>query len=398
MYPDSPYAKPIGSFREPVPLPLVDANAEPVLYIPINCAWFPYIIGALKQLLLQATWDTNDPNALNLVQMRVFTLMSEFDCQTGLTLDDICKLCPPDNISIVEDDMPIFRQEGCLLQTQCADGSWVTIYDPTACIPGSVSQPAPGGDVAPGDCREYDVVLQANSKWSLPVAIDNGDIVTISNAKGMWQDGTINPWHCPDGNNSPLGICVGGTAGFDGADPAPAFFHMRLVALSSVQAYDAFNTTIAIAGYGAPDQLVFQANDSTLSDDAGSISFHVSYCKAAASPIGITYSVGSGPTPVNYGTPFVVASAATGGVEAFDMTFSQCVRLTILGSTGFVELGSGSNNLWNLFDCASVSHPGPLSNSGLPLTSLTPLTETTRYTPEGDPSSPFTVSMKIDPL
>jgi hypothetical protein len=304
--------------------------------------------------------------------------------------------CP--DVFFVEDDMPVFRQEGCLLQTQCADGSWVTIYDPTACIPAGVTQPPPGGTVPPGACLEYDVTLQANSKWSLPVPVDNGDVITISNTKGLWYDGAVDPWKCPDGNNGPLGVCVGGSAGFDGADPVPAQFHMRLVGITSVQGYDAYNATIAIAGYGAADQLIFQANDSTLSDDAGSISFHVKYCKASAGPVGISYGVGTGPGSVAIGDSFTVSSAHTGVVQAFDLTFSRCVRMTVTGYTGFVEIGSAGANDWVYWDCSSTPHNGPLSNSGAVPTDFPANSDTTRVTFEGDNSFPFSLVIRVDEL
>lgn len=79
MYPDSPFAIPHGSFQSPVPIPAGDPDGSPSRTFTLACSWLPYIRGALAQLLLQATWDTDDPAALNLVQARAATLISMFD-------------------------------------------------------------------------------------------------------------------------------------------------------------------------------------------------------------------------------------------------------------------------------------------------------------------------------
>lgn len=95
MFPDSPYAVPRGSFERPVPLVFVDPCAEPTVTVRINRQWIPYVLGALQQLVLQATWKTDDPAALWLVQQRAMSLLS---C-VGLALDqpdnnDCCEAFP----------------------------------------------------------------------------------------------------------------------------------------------------------------------------------------------------------------------------------------------------------------------------------------------------------------
>lgn len=332
--------------------------------VPNDPAYIQAFIGALYDTTLWVSWQRDAAhNGVKAAQV-----MKKVWWDT-VNNPNACDCPPPPEINFVEDDMPVFRQEGCLLQTQCADGSWVTIYDPTACIASGVSQPPPGGDVPAGQCLEYDVTLQANGKWSLPVPVDNGDSITITGAKGLWSDGTINPWKCPDGNNGPLGICIPSTAGFDGADPAPAFFHMRLVALTSVQAYDAFNTTIGITGYGSPGQLVFQANDSTLSDNAGSISFHVKYCKAGATPVTLTYASGSGPTLVSLPIDITLVTADFGGGAAeVVVNMDRDVKATIVGYSGdYVDNPACPTSVWYYVDPLGGVH-----SSGCPHASVVP--------------------------
>src|SRR5947208_803476 len=95
MFPDSPFAVPRGSYQRPVPLVLVDPCSEPTVTVKINREWIPYMLGALKQLVLQATWDTNDPDALWLVQQRAMLLLSCV-AQTldGPNDDNCCEVWP----------------------------------------------------------------------------------------------------------------------------------------------------------------------------------------------------------------------------------------------------------------------------------------------------------------
>jgi len=79
VYPPSPYAKPIGSFQTPV-LPPTSAPADsPTKSFSINCQWLPYVRGALKQLLLQSTWNLEGTElSLGEIQGAVFDLIDIF--------------------------------------------------------------------------------------------------------------------------------------------------------------------------------------------------------------------------------------------------------------------------------------------------------------------------------
>jgi hypothetical protein len=51
--------------------------------VEINCAWLPFVRGALQQLLLQATWS-GDLAAVDLAQQRAFNLIDLFrECPTS---------------------------------------------------------------------------------------------------------------------------------------------------------------------------------------------------------------------------------------------------------------------------------------------------------------------------
>lgn len=78
MWPNSPFAVPTSSFKRPVPVPTSEPTTSPTTSVSLSCAWLPYVRGALQQLLLQTTWDTEDPALLALTQGRVWNLISLF--------------------------------------------------------------------------------------------------------------------------------------------------------------------------------------------------------------------------------------------------------------------------------------------------------------------------------
>lgn len=83
MFTDARYAPSVGSFRRPVPLITDEPDATPTVSVSIACSWLPYIRGSLQQLLLEATWATDDPAALLIQQQRVFKLIDLFqECST----------------------------------------------------------------------------------------------------------------------------------------------------------------------------------------------------------------------------------------------------------------------------------------------------------------------------
>jgi hypothetical protein len=177
-------------------------------------------------------------------------------------------------------NLRIKPSDPCIIQIRCGEDDWIDWYDPRGCIPGSVTQPAAGGDVPVGECREYDVALSGNQLWRLPVSVQAGDTVQISSAVGGWWDGTVSPWHCPNGQSYLLGGCVG-SGGPSGGDPAPSVDHMRLIAGYGGNFFDAYNLTLTIPAGTPPSDIDFQANDSALDDNKGSVSFHVKYCRSA---------------------------------------------------------------------------------------------------------------------
>lgn len=163
------------------------------------------------------------------------------------------------------------------LQGLCC-GDWTDIPGFQQAVADSAVQPGAGGTVPLGDCKEYDVVLSANNQWRLPVPVQGGTTITVTLASGGWTDGSV-AWFCPQGTGYALGFCGDDVPG-DPGDPLPSVNHMRLLGqLSSGPTYvDMYNTTYTVPS-GQPSQdFLFQANDATLGDNHGSVSFHVKVC------------------------------------------------------------------------------------------------------------------------
>jgi len=161
----------------------------------------------------------------------------------------------------------------CLLETSIDGTNWCAFADLSLCLKANPSQPGPGGEgPGPGQSVDYCTTLQGGGKFILPVPVTAGSVLTISQRSGGWNDGTAN-WFCSDGANYSLGLCVG-VGGFDGSDPLPSSKHMSLVVEIDGTWYDTNSPVIIPAGTGSVDA-VFQANDSSLGDNSGSINFCV---------------------------------------------------------------------------------------------------------------------------
>lgn len=189
-----------------------------------------------------------------------------------------------------------FQQpDDCTLQVSHDDGAtWTTIYTGLECaigaadgeitkfladgILGGPTQPGPGTPPGPSQCWNYHVTVQANAPWKVPIALNDGWIVSVSNVSGATYDGSFTPfWYCPDGGWFLLGAC-GGSPTTEGTDPLPTADHMALI----LKAGSVF-TAILLGSYTVPPgtgavDAIFQVNDSVLPDNGGTIEFDLEVC------------------------------------------------------------------------------------------------------------------------
>lgn len=78
MYPDSPFAIPYGSFQAPVPPPTGHFDSPPLVQVCFSETWLPYVVGCLKQLLLEATWGVGNTALVAQMQKEAFELIDQF--------------------------------------------------------------------------------------------------------------------------------------------------------------------------------------------------------------------------------------------------------------------------------------------------------------------------------
>lgn len=142
------------------------------------------------------------------------------------------------------------------------------------------NQAAPGGNIPVNECHTYNVTLAANQRWLCPVPIASGYRVQIENAQGGWSDSNTitSQWFCPQGTFYSLGVCGPTYAPTQPTDPNQAAAHMRLVGVYNTTWIDAYNTTTVIPTGVVQTNLYLQANDGSLSDNNGSITFKVTVC------------------------------------------------------------------------------------------------------------------------
>lgn len=194
-----------------------------------------------------------------------------------------CDFNVPDIIEEMDYEMSICEQlrfHNGKLQGLCC-GVWTDIAGQTGVSIGGPDQEGQTPTPGPGACTTYHAQFAASSLYLLPVVVNAGDTLTFTNANGAGQDGTLAPWHCPDGSTFFAGACVG-VGGTSGGDPAAAINHMALIVEIDGTFYPAFSGVITVPGGVVNAEVRIQTNDSTIADNSGSYALDVEYCNNAA--------------------------------------------------------------------------------------------------------------------
>jgi hypothetical protein len=349
--------KPLANYRYLLPTVVNPTKSVCVkIKVPDDPAYWSAFWGALDTLAQGYRWANDEAHtAKDVVQVwrRVLDNISYCDdaVNAGIDVEECMRLrLKPDN--------------PCIIQIECEADQWSDWYDPSNCIGGLVEQPGSGGQIAPGECKTFQVTLLANQQWRCPFPAQAGYTIHVTLASGMWNDGGEAAWHCPNGNYSILGICDGSLP-TNPSDPAPALAHMRLIYSVGSTYYDGFNTTTTISGGAPPSDLTFQANDSAISNNVGSITFTVEVCaQTVSNQVVITYAQGSGPNVVNIGDEFTVTPtnhSEFGGYSQFQITFDKCC--TVQWVSGNVVARATTNDFfWR--GCGGSSDVYYLENGG----------------------------------
>jgi hypothetical protein len=239
--------------------------------------------GALYELAKPYAWGDDEAHtALDVGELwsELWANITEVDC--GM-LDLQFRVC----------------ETGCGLEYSVDGGANWTCIDLTTCItslaqdaiqnaiddgtleqPGG--QPSPENPPVPGECSSFHVVLEANSKWKLPFAINTGDTLEITDYFGGWTDGAF-LWYCADGKSYVLNTC-GNDNAFQGADPLQAGNHMQLIGGYDTVApvyFDPLSGIFTVPAGVVDQEAWIQANDDPIYDDAGQVNFDITICTGA---------------------------------------------------------------------------------------------------------------------
>lgn len=261
----------LSPFRHRLPLPRNPVATDLVCYevqLPNEPRILEAFEGAVNMLSNWTYWGLDEQHTA-LIASGVFKqLYQRLEAQ---------KCSVPPFIGADEGGGELYRQNPtnpCLLEVSADGVNWCPWADLSKCIPagsqpGSGSQqPTPGGGQA---C--YHASIEGSNKWLLPYQVNAGDTIAITNVHGAATDGTVS-WFCPNGQAYFLGSCSGSTS-TAGGDPLPAKPHMELIAEIAGTFYEAYNATITVPGGVSNANVVFQLNDSVLSDNYGNITFDV---------------------------------------------------------------------------------------------------------------------------
>lgn len=253
--------------------------------VPNDPAYIAAFRGALLNLCSARQWQ-NDPAHTAVPVANVWK--GVYDA----VVSESCVASYPTPVEEMEIDMSVceqirFNPATGLFEGLCC-GSWSAISgQPAGGFVGAQSgngtlQPSPGGG-----CQIYHMTLNGREQAVLPTPVNTGDTVIISNLRGVWYDGT-GLWYCGNGGLFFAGVC--GPTGNNGADPLPGSSHMALL----TKVGGVFHNISDGAIYTIPAAvsnllLIFQANDSTLTDDGGDISFDVTVCNNQAANFSHTF-------------------------------------------------------------------------------------------------------------
>lgn len=169
----------------------------------------------------------------------------------------------------------------CEWQQDCGDGVWTHFWSISDCGQPTITQPSPQGELQAGQCKVYNVTLQAKEKWIAPVPVGAGYTVEVFGAGGMTFPNVGFLWYCPDGGRNVLGACTG-AYDYDVNTPIPAKPRGRVIYDVNGVFHDGYNTTTIIPAGTPLSDLIFQINDANLSDNQGNVFFSVRICAPVA--------------------------------------------------------------------------------------------------------------------
>jgi len=307
------------------------------LEIPNDPGYLSAFYGAIGQLAQWRTWELDDAHTANdvaAVWRAIYFALSPDNC-----------VKPKDVIGTGGEDDFMLRQNPdnpCLLESSVDGITWCAWADLSKCLTANPAQPGPAGPgPTSGNSQIHCLSLDANGKAILPIAVQGNWTIELLDREGGWTDGAA--WYCPNGDTFVGGLCSTIGRSNSGGDPVPSAWHMSTVAEINGAFYDG-NSLIIVPSGLTDQQVVFQANDASLSDNSGNIHFCVKVTNPPVGPIFLTYNFGSGPASVVDGQVVTFTATCCGGGGAGDwqinVQFSEPVKVTFVNQSGFSCAGS----------------------------------------------------------
>lgn len=217
------------------------------------------------------------------------------------------------------DDMPLLRVDcDCNVFITCCDGTEKQLLTKDQIDALLRSQPGAGSPTPqPGGGTAQNCGAMSNGgTWTLPHAVNSGDVLTMSGLNGAWKDKRELFWHCPDGWLFWDGSCVQ-DLNFNGADPLPSVLHMSIIAEIDGTFYDIIGidgsgnpTPFTVPGGHTNAQLTLQANIDDLTQVDGTVNFCVTAQNNQVVSWSHTFDFRNAPNPFHPLSDSLVTDAA----------------------------------------------------------------------------------------
>lgn len=242
------------------------------IQVPDDPFYVAAFLGALYELSKPYAWQ-NDPGHTALVAGKVWS--NVFDT---IRRNNCPPTFPNGQAGADGGDELMIRQNPdnpCELQNSVDGVTWCTWADLSKCIPAPAQPGAGTSQPSPGETVCYHAAMAASSQYLVPVPVNSGDVITLSNATGATNDPDHFPldWVCPGGQIFVAGFCTINEAAV-GTDPVPASPHMKLVIGFGATFYD-FVSPFTVPSGIVNIQPVIQVNDSNISNDNGTLTYDV---------------------------------------------------------------------------------------------------------------------------
>lgn len=294
MFGDSPFAEPTSSYNQSVLPVQTDPTDEPLVSIPINQSYIPYLVGAVQQLLLQAAYPSSlTPDQLNLVQSRWMDAINAIG--TAAPVKPI--KFPAIGVDIGDVMIRQNPANPCQLQSSVDGTDWCTFADFSLCIPNS-NQPGPGAPQPAPDGGQacYSIQMPANQFSYLPTTVNTGDVLQIQNPTGAVSSSHNDLWRCEDGGQFFAGANVGYPQTFVD-DPLPGSPSGALIVVVGGMNYFIGAGSWTVPGGITNAPLLFQVNDADTTGLSGSYQFQVCVTNNAMSSYSHTFPISTLPSP-----------------------------------------------------------------------------------------------------